>query len=367
MSELKIEGLCRSFGAVDAVKDINLSVDKGEFVTLLGPSGCGKSTTLFMIAGLDRPSSGRITVADRVFFDSAARINVAPERRNCGLVFQSYALWPHMTVAQNVAFPLRLRRIPRRQRGTIVTEALELVEMGAFSGRYPHELSGGQQQRAALARTLAFKPSVLLLDEPLSNLDAKLRAKARLWLKALQRQVGLTTIYVTHDQIEALSLSDRIAVMNRGQIVQLDKPEQIYRRPVTSFVAEFVGSSNFIRGELVRETDDHGAVIRLPDGSEIAAAWMPDHGSREDVSLSVRAERVSLSGQPPADRAINALKGRVIERSYQGGTILYTVQLASGVIQAESPVCIDLSDVWACFSPQDAVALPGVPALVTDT
>src|ERR671924_426453 len=206
MAELAVEGLVRTFGTVRAVDDVSFTVKDGEFLTLLGPSGCGKSPTLAAIAGLDRPDGGRISLGDRIFFDGATNAFVPPEAREVGLVFQSYALWPHMTVRENLEFPLKLRKIAQADRAKRIREALELVEMADYDDRYPHALSGGQQQRVALARTLIYRPSLLLLDEPLSNLDAKLRERARTWLRHLQNQVRVTTVYVTHDQSEALAL-----------------------------------------------------------------------------------------------------------------------------------------------------------------
>ncbi|HWL68984.1 MAG TPA: ABC transporter ATP-binding protein [Geminicoccus sp.] len=264
MAELVVSSLTRCFGAVTAVDRVSFTVRDGEFLTLLGPSGCGKSTTLAAIAGLERPTSGRISLGHDVYFDSDTNLFLPPERRNCGLVFQSYALWPHMTVEENCAFPLKLRRVPKEQRASQVREALALVEMERLADRYPHQLSGGQQQRVALARTLVFRPGILLLDEPLSNLDAKLRDRARSWLKHLQSKVGLTTVYVTHDQVEALAMSDRIAVMNGGRIAQLGTPKQIYVAPADRFVADLIGTSNMLDGDL--KSDERGSFIRFADG-----------------------------------------------------------------------------------------------------
>src|SRR3954471_2675713 len=262
MAELQVEGLVKTFGSVRAVDDVSFTVRDGEFLPLLGPSGCGKSTTLAAQGGLDRSDQGRILLGDEVFFDGGRGIFVPPERRNVGLVFQSYALWPHMTVAENLEFPLRLRRMPRRERAERISEALHLVEMSEYGARYPFALSGGQQQRVALARTLVYRPRLLLLDEPLSNLDAKLRERARSWLRHLQRNLRVTTVYVTHDQSEALALSDRIAVMNGGKIAQLADPHTIYERPPNSFVADFIGSSNFWPG-IVAEAGDTAVRVRL--------------------------------------------------------------------------------------------------------
>jgi iron(III) transport system ATP-binding protein len=237
---VKVESLRKSFaqGPTPVVDDVSFEVNDGELVTLLGPSGCGKTTVLRMIAGLEEPTSGRIAVGGRALF--GAGVSVPPHQRGIGMVFQSYALWPHRTVAQNVAFPLELRKVPREERDAIVREKLKLAELEGLGERYPHELSGGQQQRVALARALAQKPSVLLLDEPLSNLDAKLREQMRRELKALQRSLKLTMIYVTHDRLEALELSDRMAVMDHGKLVQLGTPDEIKRNPANEFVRHFI-------------------------------------------------------------------------------------------------------------------------------
>src|SRR5258705_4487795 len=248
MPEIRVDHLTKSFGATTALDDISFVVRDKEFLTLLGPSGCGKSTTLMAIAGFQRPDHGSIRVGDDIFFDDTKRIDRAAETRNLGIVFQSYAIWPHMTVFDNVAFPLTTRRLKKAAVRERVLEMLELVEMTEHSGRYPHQLSGGQQQRVAIARALSGSPSVLLLDEPFSNLDAKLRDRARGWLKALQQQLGFTAVFVTHDQDEALSMSDRILVLDEGKVLQSGTPEEIYRRPANRFVADFVGHCNFLTG-----------------------------------------------------------------------------------------------------------------------
>src|SRR5436853_217312 len=231
---------------VRAAQNVSFEVPEGKLFTLLGPSGCGKTTTLRSIAGLERPVSGEIEVAGRVVYSSNQRIFVAPNKRNFGMVFQSYAIWPHMNVFQNVAFPLDVRKLPRKEIQERVTRVLAAVQLGHLVDREATKLSGGQQQRLALARALVMEPQLLLLDEPLSNLDAKLREKMRFELKRLQRELGLTTVYVTHDQSEALAMSNEIAVMNEGRIVQIGSPRDIYERPNSRFVADFVGTTNFI-------------------------------------------------------------------------------------------------------------------------
>jgi multiple sugar transport system ATP-binding protein len=260
MAELVVTGLTRSYGNVRAVDDISFRVADGELVTLLGPSGCGKSTTLFAIAGLDRATTGQIRVGSNVFFDSAAGIHLPPERRNCGLVFQSYALWPHMSVRENVSFPLKLRKVAAAKAREKADWALSLVEMERYGERYPHELSGGQQQRVALARTLVYEPQVLLLDEPLSNLDAKLRVEMRAEIARLQRDLSVTTIFVTHDQVEAMTLGDRVVVLRDGLLQQFDRPQRLYDRPANLFVAEFIGSPSMNLVEAGLERQNGGMV-----------------------------------------------------------------------------------------------------------
>jgi iron(III) transport system ATP-binding protein len=294
MPEIQVQNLVRTFGEQRALDRVSFSVEHGELFTLLGPSGCGKSTTLMSIAGFQQPEEGRIVVADDVFFDAGKRVNVAAERRNLGIVFQSYAVWPHMTVFENLAFPLKVRKLKRRQIRDRVLEVLDLVEMRPYAERYPHQLSGGQQQRVALARALVYSPSVLLLDEPFSNLDAKLRERARAWVKELQKTLGLTTIFVTHDQDEALSMSDRVVVMNAGEVQQIGTPEDVYRAPSNRFVAEFVGRVNLIAG--VVASTDGGSVLVDVDGSHRLAVAAADAKRlpKDEVTVAVRPEALTL-------------------------------------------------------------------------
>jgi iron(III) transport system ATP-binding protein len=303
MPEIQVDNLVKVFGDQRALDGVSFSVDEGELFTLLGPSGCGKSTTLMSIAGFQQPEEGRIAVDGETFFDAQRRVNVAAERRNLGIVFQSYAVWPHMTVFENLAFPLQVRKLKRAEVRQRVHEVLELVEMPDYAGRYPHQLSGGQQQRVALARALVYSPSVLLLDEPFSNLDAKLRVRARTWVKDLQRTLGLTTIFVTHDQDEALSMSDRVVVMNAGRIQQVGTPEEIYRAPANRFVAEFVGRVNLVHG-VVSAQDGDNVVVDVDDSVNHLRVAARGLGKLSGpVTLAFRPEAVTLT--PAGDRSIN--------------------------------------------------------------
>jgi iron(III) transport system ATP-binding protein len=368
MAELVVERLVKRFPGVVAVDHVSFTVRDGEFLTLLGPSGCGKSTTLSAIAGLEQPDEGAIRVGDRVFFDSANGRVLAPEQRNVGLVFQSYALWPHMTVEENLAFPLRLRKVPKREQERRIDEILALVEMAQHKKRYPHQLSGGQQQRVALARTLVYEPALLLLDEPLSNLDAKLRDRARTWLRQLQTRIGITTIYVTHDQIEALALSDRIAVMHEGQILQLAPPKEVYEQPASPFVADFIGTSNFFKGE-VAEADGGGAVTaRLPDGQMLRVQSAEPVRRGQPVTIAVRPEKIDLlpaSGGAPQHGDDNLLAATVRERSYLGARYEYQVDLESMLVRVESDRVIENGPVRVLIPPDGCVLFPGEQAVAT--
>src|ERR1700761_2209822 len=259
MSNVILEKVSRNFGAFAAVADVDLRVNEGEFVTLLGPSGCGKTTTLRMVAGLEQNTGGRISIGNEVVSDAARGVFVASEHRRLGMVFQSYAIWPHMTVFENVAYPLRVRRRSTAEIRDLVSKALRLVEMERFAERPAPALSGGQQQRVAIARALVFEPKVLLLDEPLSNLDAKLRLQMGEEFRAIQRRLGMTTLYVTHDQSEAMTLSDRVVVMQAGRVLQIGTPEEIYQRPRSREVATFFGSPNLIQATVT-------ACSRVEDG-----------------------------------------------------------------------------------------------------
>jgi iron(III) transport system ATP-binding protein len=339
VSELRITGLTKAFDGHLALDDMTLEARDGELLTLLGPSGCGKSTTLWSIAGLHRPDAGTIAVGDRVVFDEATGTNVPPEARECGVVFQSYAIWPHMTVAENVGYPLRLRRIRGRARDQRVHEVLELVELADLSKRYPHQLSGGQQQRVALARALSHPPRLLLLDEPFSNLDAKLRERARVWLRALQQEVGVTTVFVTHDQDEALSLSDRVAVMSDGVVHQVGPPEEVYDRPADLFVADFVGTANLLDATVVdRPGDGHVDVLVAGLAAPLRAATSSSPSSGRltgDVTIAVRPEAIVVRGPGAVDDGDTTFVP-VLDRAYLGDHHRYRVRLGDAVVLVQT-------------------------------
>jgi iron(III) transport system ATP-binding protein len=360
-----IENLRKSFVAsgveVRAVDGISLGAETGKLITLLGPSGCGKTTTLRCLAGLERPQSGRIVIANRTVFDSEKKIFVPASDRGIGMVFQSYAIWPHMTVFENVAFPLRVSRARKYSAAEIkdrVSDMLDTVQLGAFARRSATQLSGGQQQRLAFARGLVHEPAILLLDEPLSNLDAKLREQMRLELKRLQRTFKITTVYVTHDQSEALALSDEIAVFNSGRIIQRGTPQEIYRQPKSQFVADFVGSANFVPGTvgasdgaLTQVETAHG-VMRCHFAAPIAA------GAKGLVTA--RPEDIMLFAGSAPD-GLNVLKGTIANRVFLGEVVDYIVDLGDGELRAR--IRADEFRIGQTVTigvlPQRCVGLPG--------
>ncbi|MBN9448838.1 MAG: ABC transporter ATP-binding protein [Bosea sp.] len=310
MARLSIEHLRKTYGEFHAVDDFSIDIADGEFLVLLGPSGCGKTTTLRMVAGFIQPTAGRITIGERDV------TNLPPWKRNCGLVFQSYALFPHMSVADNVAFGLEMRRMAPAERAPRVAEALRLVQLSGFDQRYPRQLSGGQQQRVALARALAMQPDVLLLDEPLSNLDAKLRQEVRVEIRDLQRKLGLTTIMVTHDQEEALTMADRLVVMEKGKVRQIGTQRELYEKPADRFVAGFIGRSAFLDGEIAAP-----GRFRSQGGLEIDCS-APALGP---ATLALRPERLAIGAQ--AESCTNRFQARVEHVSYLGALLDIDVRL----------------------------------------
>jgi ABC-type Fe3+/spermidine/putrescine transport system ATPase subunit len=327
---LELRDVTRRFGEVTAVDRLSFSIRAGEVFTLLGPSGCGKSTALRLVAGLERPDAGQILLNDRVIAAANDARFLPPEKRNMGMVFQSYAIWPHFTVFENVAFPLRLRRTPTEQIRQRVSETLEIVGLGGLESRPATMLSGGQQQRVALARALVYSPDVLLLDEPLSNLDAKLREHMRLELRAIQQRLRISVLFVTHDQAEAMTLSDRVAVMNAGRFEQVGSPADVYERPKTPFVRDFLGRAIILRGTTRREggdllldlTGENGACLRLPGAGANA------HAPGSTVAISCRPEDSTL--EPTGQPAVNRVPVIVDEVAYLGERIEYAVRTSVG-------------------------------------
>jgi iron(III) transport system ATP-binding protein len=369
---LKVRNLVKTFAGsrgeatrrVLAVDDISFEVKDGELFTLLGPSGCGKTTTLRCIAGLEAPDGGEIAVDDRVLFSSERRIRVPANARGLGMVFQSYAIWPHMNVYQNAAFPLQV--LPRRKRpprATIrerVERVLAGVRLDHLASRQATDLSGGQQQRLALARALVLEPPVLLLDEPLSNLDAKLREEMRFELKRLQRDLGITGVYVTHDQVEALAMSNRVAVMRDGQIEQVGRPREIYEAPTSRFVADFIGTSNFIDG-VVRARETGVYVVGTEDG-ELRVRSEADYSVGAPVVVSARPEHIGLAAGALNGKAPNRWAGRVEARAFLGESVDHVVSVGSREIRARCNPSISIpapTEVTITFA-EDACSL--IPA-----
>ncbi|MFF2110105.1 ABC transporter ATP-binding protein [Rhodococcus koreensis] len=358
MPELTVTNVNKTFNGSQVLHDINFTVHDGEFFTLLGPSGCGKSTTLSCIAGLDRPDTGSIELDDVVFFSGRHGTFIPPEGRNLGMVFQSYALWPHMSIADNLALPLSLRKVPKARRDDLIDDALDKVDLLHLRGRYPHEMSGGQQQRVALARALVYSPRVLLLDEPLSNLDAKLREQARAWLKGLQASVGITTIYVTHDQEEALAMSDRIAVMAAGRMVQIASPTEIYDRPAAREVAAFVGSCSFLDGRVVRAdaTETH---VELGSGQIVHAAGTFDVRAGDPVTVAVRPERVTITTPGHAvSSGTNLIRAHVDSSSYVGARYEYLLSIGGDQIAANCLTPNHHGEVDLAIEPENLFLYP---------
>ena len=360
-NDLIIEHLTKKFATSTsvAIADVNLTVKEGTFTTLLGPSGCGKSTTLNCVAGLEEPTAGCIRVGDFVMTDKTKNLILPPEQRHLGMVFQSYALWPHMKVFDNVAFALKLQKRPSVEIKKRVQESLALVGLEDLPDRYPFQLSGGQQQRVALARAVVSRPKVLLLDEPLSNLDARIRENARVWLRDLQQQLGITTVYVTHDQAEAFAMSDMIAVMSMGILQQYAAPEEIYERPANKFVAEFIGVTSFMTGTIEKINGKH-ATLKLSSGEllNIHKESKSEHVWREgeQASAAIRSERVEVVTENASTRE-NTIKAHIVNRTYLGSKWQYTVETAGGSLRIESTDAIQSDDLFMYLPPDSMILL----------
>jgi iron(III) transport system ATP-binding protein len=355
-NDLIIEGLTKKFASANsvAISNINLTVMEGSLVTLLGPSGCGKSTTLNCVAGLEEPTEGKIRVGDFVMSDISKGLLLPPEQRQLGMVFQSYALWPHMKVFDNVAFSLKLQKVKGDELKKRVMDALDLVGLADLAGRYPFQLSGGQQQRVALARAVVTHPRLLLLDEPLSNLDAKIREQARVWVRELQQRVGITTIYVTHDQSEAFAMSDMIAVINKGVLLQFAPPEELYSHPATQFVAEFIGATSFLKG-MVASVDGKKITVRVANGNILT---LTDYGDKtwstnQNVAIAIRSERVEMAGSKKEGNILNA---SIQSSTYLGSKWQHVVDTGSGTLKIETTDTVTDSRL-SLYLPPDSILL----------
>jgi iron(III) transport system ATP-binding protein len=334
MAYIEIKGLYKRFKDVVAVNRIQLDIEKGELLTLLGPSGCGKTTTLRCIAGLEKPEDGDIVIDGKPLLSKGF---IQPSKRGIGMVFQNYAVWPHMKVFNNVAYGLKLQKISKKEIREKVHNVLDLVGLGGLEERYPSMLSGGQQQRVALARALVRNPKVLLLDEPLSNLDAKLREELRFEIKSLVRRMGITSVYVTHDQAEAMVISDRIAVMNAGNVVQIGSAQEIYKRPADRFVADFIGTMNFISGEITQVFQEKNQVSVRTEFSENLLCMMPHAGeikSGEKAYASIRPEDVEVFVDPPQEKQ-NVFKGTIDNKAYLGNFLYLFVSVNSTKVRVQ--------------------------------
>lgn len=356
--EVGIHDVWRRYGAVMAVSGISLTVGAGEFVSLLGPSGSGKTTLLMMLAGFEEPDQGRLTVGERDI------TRMAPNKRNIAMVFQRYALFPHMTVAENIAFPLRMRRVGRAERDEKVARAISMVKLDAQAGRKPSELSGGQQQRVALARAIVFEPPVILMDEPLGALDKKLRQHMQSELRQLQQRLGATVIYVTHDQEEALTMSDRVAVMNGGRLVQLGPPRELYDRPADAFVADFIGEMNLL-STILEAIGNGGCTVRNEAGTAAATPAQTGMVSGTCIRLAVRPEHVELEQYGASTVADEGLRGTVTQCVFNGASTAVHVELqGGGMIRSDVGARSDLAllrpgtTVVARWPAANAIAFP---------
>ena len=333
MASVILKNIVQKFGSVTAVNNFNAEISDGEFISFLGPSGCGKTTCLRMIAGFDQATNGDIFIGDRVVSSSDKNVFVPPEERNIGMVFQNYAVWPHMNVFKNVAYPLKIKKgMTRKQIEERVYHALDLTNLNNMEERYPHQLSGGQQQRVALARALVMQPQVLLLDEPLSNLDAKLREKMRFEIKDLQDRLKITIIYVTHDQAEAMAMSDRVIVMNLGLIQQIGSPHEIYQKPANSFVADFIGLTNFIPC-----LSDNGK-LRLMNSNQLVQITFPQNFNDKKFVLSIRPEQIAISKES------GQISGEIIRSTFLGNVIDYRIDIGGDMVRIQTDPTVILPE-----------------------
>jgi iron(III) transport system ATP-binding protein len=359
---VKLQGIRKSYGALEILKGLDLEIADGSFTSLLGPSGCGKTTLLNMIGGLDQPTSGDIRIYSDEVFSKSKLINVPIERRNIGFVFQNYALWPHMTVLQNVGYSLKLKGTNKVEREKRSREMLDRLELGRLADRYPYQLSGGQQQRVAIARALVYQPRLLLLDEPLSNLDAQLRERARSWLKDIHQSFKLTTILVTHDQVEALSLSDQVVLLNNGGIEQKGSATDIYNRPATVYAADFVGGSNIIGGKLsaLAGADENAvATVTTPDGTEIAGHSHAALTVGMPASIAVRPQKIILSrSESKGERTGSMIAFKLRTVLYHGGQYEVIGDTAFGQLRVLSEEEPTDDTAYALLPTNDCLCVP---------
>ncbi|MGH7843980.1 MAG: ABC transporter ATP-binding protein [Candidatus Binatia bacterium] len=364
MPEVSLQEVGKHFAEIAAVETVSFDVESKELLVLLGPSGCGKTTTLRMIAGLEEPDAGAISIRGKCVSDPQRGVFMPTEKRGIGMVFQSYAIWPNMTVFENVAYPLRVRRVSQDALREKVRQSLALVGLEGLESRPATKLSGGQQQRVALARAIVFEPALLLLDEPLSNLDAKLRVQMRVELKKLLQRTGITTVYVTHDQAESMALADRIVVMNQGHVEQIGTPQEVYEKPHTPFVADFVGSTNMFAAEIANPTTGRGYVcVRIaPRGVELYCPALEERSLQEGEKLliSIRPEKIALRAQRPGD-PLNVWECRVESALYYGDRREYDLVCNGTALKAvtgSAPALAVGQTTFAVMDPEDLVLLP---------
>jgi len=354
MAILKVNNLSKSFGNVKAVQGVNFEAAEGEVLSLLGPSGCGKTTTLRCIAGFENPDRGEI------YLDNRKITSIPPEKRGIGMVFQNYALWPHMTVYGNLAFGLQIRKVPKPEIDKRIKRVLNMVQLEGYENRYPRQMSGGQQQRIAMARALVFEPEIMLLDEPLSNLDAQLREEMRFEFTELQKKLGITAVYVTHDQAEALVISDKIVILNQGEIVQSGSPKEIYSNPKNKFVAGFIAVTSFINGRIDSFTEEKKKVIVKTDDGLVIHGFNNSFDIGQKVSVAMRMNVIKfIQDENKNDKnTVNMFRGKIIQSSYLGNIIDYKIKVGNWEVRTNSDAKYNFKigeEVTFYLSPEDII------------
>jgi len=354
MAILKVNNLSKSFGNVKAVQGVNFEAAEGEVLSLLGPSGCGKTTTLRCIAGFENPDRGEI------YLDNRKITSIPPEKRGIGMVFQNYALWPHMTVYGNLAFGLQIRKVPKPEIDKRIKKVLNIVQLEGYENRYPRQMSGGQQQRIAMARALVFEPEIMLLDEPLSNLDAQLREEMRFEFTELQKKLGITAVYVTHDQAEALVISDKIVILNQGEIVQSGSPKEIYSNPKNKFVAGFIAVTSFINGRIDSFTEEKKKVIVKTDDGLVIHGFNNSFDIGQKVSVAMRMNVIKfIQDENKNDKnTVNMFRGKIIQSSYLGNIIDYKIKVGNWEVRTNSDAKYNFKigeEVTFYLSPEDII------------